>query len=285
MTRPYDPDGCETVQFANPLGELVTFRMRAGAVARMMPPVRNTTMPLPSRNGSRLLGSFHVERPVSIPVVAPGSLVDRDELRRWARVLDPTKGEGTLTVVDGPSPGRILRCVYDAGLDELEEHSGDLNLGTLVFRAAYPYWLDGVVQSKQVTQGAAVQTWFPFLPLVLGASDAFASFTITIAGDVQSWPTVTVVGPGQAIVCRNLTTGLSWTMSTTVLAAGSTLFVDHRPGRKSVTIDGTNAYPQLSADSALWALQPGSNRVELAVALTSPASIATFEWRNAWLAA
>lgn len=284
MTRPYQADGCETVEYANPAGETVRFRMTTGAKARMMPPVRVSTMPLPNRNGSRLLGAFHLERPVVIPVVAPGSTLDRDELRRWARVLDPTRGEGTLTVVDGSSPGRFLRCCYDAGLDELDEVSGSINTAALIFRAAYPYWLDALEQSRTVTQGSAVTTWFPFLPLILGASDAFAAFTITITGDVQSWPVVNVTGPGQQIVARNLTTGASWTLQTT-LAAGSQLVVDHRPGRKQVTIDGVNAYPNLTADSTLWPLVAGANRIELAVALTAPASIATFQWRNAWLAA
>jgi len=284
MARPYVHDGCETVEYRNPAGDVVTFRMTVGATVRMMPPVKVTTMPLPARNGSRLLGSFHLERPVAIPVVAPGSLTDRTELRRWARVLDPTKGEGTLTVVDGPSPGRYLRCVYDAGLDEMAEMSPDINSATLLFRAAYPYWLDAIEQTRTVTQGSAVTTWFPFLPLVLGASDAFAAFTIDITGDVESWPVVTVTGPGQQVVCRNLTTGRSWTVAAT-LAAAQMLTVDTRPGRKQVSIDGTNAYPNLTADSSLWPLVPGSNRVELAVALTDATSVASFTWRNVWLAA
>jgi hypothetical protein len=284
MTRPYESDGCETVAYQNPLGEIVTFRMAVGGSGRMMPPVKLSTMALPARNGSRFLGSAHAERAVAIPVVAPGVLTDRAELRRWARVLDPNKGEGTLTVIAGPSPGRYLRCAYDAGLDSMLEDSGDLNAATLLFRAAYPYWLDAAEQTRAVTQGASVTTWFPFLPLVLGASDAFAAFTITIAGDVESWPIVTVLGPGQQIVARNLTTGYSWTVTTT-LAAGSTLTVDTRPGKKQVSIDGTNAYSLLAPSSSLWPLVPGANRVELAIALTSPASVGTFAWRNAWLAA
>jgi hypothetical protein len=283
MTRPYEPDGCETLAYRNPAGDEVVFRMRIGSVARMMPPVKNTTVALPARDGSRLLGSFHLERPVAVPVVAPGTIEDRAELRRWGRVLDPNKGEGTLTVVAGPSPGRFLRCVYDAGLDDLTE-AASIGEAVLIFRAANPYWQDAMEQTTTVTQGAAVTYWFPFLPLILGASDAFAALTITVSGDVPSWPIITVLGPGQQVVARNLTTGKSWTIATT-LAAGSKLIADHRPGFKTVTIDGANGYPLLSADSSLWPLVPGPNRVELSVALTSPASVATFAWRNAWLAA
>jgi hypothetical protein len=283
MARPYEADGCETVAYRNPIGEEVTFRMRLGALARMMTPVAVTTMPLPAQHGARFLGAFHAERAVAVPVVAPGTIIDRDELRRWGRVLDPAKGEGTLTVVAGPSPGRYLRCAYDAGLDALTE-GAQMGEAVLLFRAAYPYWLDSLEQAATFTQGAAVTEWFPFLPLVLGASDAFAALTITVAGDVQSWPIVTVTGPGQQVTARNLTTGLEWTVQTT-LAADAVLTVDTRPGRKQVTIDGANAYPLLTADSSLWPLEPGPNRIELAMAFTSVDSVGTFAWRNAWLAA
>lgn len=283
--KPWSPwPGCETVEYRSVLGETVRFLMLAGAAGRMMPPVKLTTLPVPAGVGSRLLGAAHLERPVAIPVAFPGPITDREELRRWARVLDPTPGEGTLTVVDGSSPGRFLRCVYEAGLEELEEQLGNVNTGHLVFRAVWPYWLDGLEQSTSVTQGAGGLTWFPFLPLILGASDAFSTFTVNVTGDVPSWPVVTVVGPGSDVTAQNLTTAQSWKV-TGAIADGATLTVDTRPSFKRVSIDGVNAYPRLTPESVLWPLQPGQNRVQLSFALTSPSSSVTFAWRNAWLAA
>jgi hypothetical protein len=285
MAAPYVPDAvCEAMEFRNPAGETVRMIMRAGALGRMMPPIATTTLPVPSRNGSRWLGSAHLERIVDVPTVFPGTITDRTELRRWAHVLDPTLGEGTLTVVQGPSAGRYLRCTYDAGLEALSEERPDLNLGSLLFRAAWPYWLEAAESTVVVQQGSTVTKWFPFLPLVLGASDAFAAFTVTITGDVPSWPVVTVLGPGQEVTARNLTTGKSWNV-TGALADGSTLTVDTRPGFKSVTVDGTNAFARLAPGSSLWPLVPGPNRVEVSMALTTAASRASFAWRNQWLAA
>ncbi|HEV8163153.1 MAG TPA: hypothetical protein VGR74_01660, partial [Actinomycetota bacterium] len=120
MTHPWDPTACETMAFTNPAGETVTFLMLVGAKARMMPPVHVKTLGVPAGNGSRFLGAAHLERIVAVPVAVPGSVTDRDELRRWASVLDPTKGQGTLAVV-GAEAGRSLTCAYDAGLDDLEE--------------------------------------------------------------------------------------------------------------------------------------------------------------------
>jgi len=283
--KPWEPiPGCETLEWRSPLGETVRFRMLAGAAGRLMPPIQSTTLAVPATNGSRYLGSAHLERLVTVPLPVPGSLTDRSELRRWAAALDPTKGEGTLTVADGTSAGRFLRCVYDAGLDELEEEHPDFNTGALIFRAAWPYWLDGAEQSVSVTQGTTLTKWFPFLPLVLGASDAFASFVVTNGGDVPAWPVVTVTGPGTDVTVQNLTTGASWTVSG-ALAAGSKLIVDTRPSFKAVTVDGTNAFGRLTPTSQLWALAPGANRVQVSIALTSAASLAAFTWRNAWLSA
>lgn len=285
MAAPWQPwPGCETMEYRSIGGETVRFLMLSGVVGRMAPPAKVTTLPVPAGVGSRLLGSAHLERPVAVPVAFPGSISDRAELRRWARVLDPVPGEGTLTVVDGPHAGRFMRCVCEAGLDDLSEVRPDLNTGNLIFRAVYPYWLDGAEQSSTITQGTTGTTWFPFLPLVLGASDAFGVLTVTVAGDVPSWPVITVRGPGQEMTAQNLTTGESWTV-TGAIAAGALLTVDTRPGRKTVTIDGVNAYPRLTPTSQLWALQPGPNRVQLSFAITSPASSVTFAWRNAWLAA
>jgi hypothetical protein len=281
---PWTPTACETMEYRNPAGEIVRFLMLAGAAGRLMPPVKLTTLPVPLMNGSRFLGAAHLESIVSVPVAFPGTLTDRAELRRWARVLDPTKGEGTLAVVGGPSAGRQLRCCYDAGLDELEETFGATNLGTLLFRAAWPYWQAATEQQITVQQGSVVVRWFPFLPLVLGASDAFGTASVTNVGDVPAWPVFTVTGPGSEVRAENMTTGQAWQV-TGALAAGQQLVVDTRPGAKLVTIDGANAFPRLAAGSSLWPLLPGLNQVQIAIALTSTATIATMAWRDAWLSA
>jgi Phage tail protein len=282
--KPWEPIDCETLEYRSAAGDTVRVRMLAGVAGRMMPPIQTTTIPRPAGNGSRYLGSAHLERLVSVPIAFPGTLTDRAELRRWARVLDPTAGVGLLSVIGGPNPGRQLRCVYDSGFDALEESLPNFNEGSLVFRAAWPYWEDGTEQSVDVAQGATGLTWFPFLPLVLGASDAFAVFTITNVGDVEAWPIVTVTGPGQDATATNMTTGDSWTVSGAI-PAGSQLIVDHRPGRKAVTQDGANAFGRLAPGSSLWPLVPGANRIQVSLALTSSVSLASFGWRNQWLAA
>jgi Phage tail protein len=285
MSDPWTPDTyCETHEWRSALGETIRFVTRTEAQQRMMPPVTINTIRVPQAQGGRFRFARHEERLVTIPVVVPGPTAGRDELRRWARALDPLKGEGTLTVVQGAHAGRQIVCAYEAGLDTFAEEYPLLGLTTLGFRAADPYWQDAAEQSLVATIASTSYTWFPFLPLVLGASDVFAAVTITNTGDVAAWPVITAVGPGTELNVANTTTGESWDL-TGAINAGSTLVVDHRPGHKSARLDGVNVFGRLADDSVLWSLAPGANRISIGFGNATAASKITFAWRNRWLAA
>jgi hypothetical protein len=283
--NPWTPDpDCETHEWRSADGEVIRFETRTEAQQRMMPPVTIHTFRVPQTHGGRFRHARHDERLATIPVVLPGPTDGREELRRWARALDPVKGEGTLTVVQGDHAGRHLTCAYESGLETFSEEHAQLGLGVLAFRAADPYWQDGAESSVVAAIDSTAFTWFPFLPLVLGASDVFAQATITNLGDVAAWPIVTVTGPGTDFAAVNFTTGHEWRFTGSV-AAGSTLIVDTRPGHKSVRLDGANAFGRLADDSILWPLAPGPNSVSLAFAGATSESQVQFAWRNRWLSA
>lgn len=288
---PWEPDAnCETHEWRSALGETIRFVTRTNAKQRMMPPVTIFTIRVPQTQGASFRGARHDERIATIPVVAPGAQAGRDELRRWARALDPLKGEGTLTVVIGPYAGRQLVCAYEAGLDDLEEEWPLLALTTLAFHASDPYWQDGTETAAIANLNSTTYTWFPFAgswaaqPLILGASDVFAALTIANAGDVETWPVITVTGPGTDLHLTNSTTGKDLLLSGAI-AAGSVAVIDTRPGRKTVTIDGVNAFSRLSPASSLWPLEAGSNRVSIGFATATAQSSVRFAWRQRWLAA
>src|SRR5205085_91572 len=132
----------ETHEWRSAAGETIRFVTRTEAKQRIMPPVSILTVRVPQAQGGRFRGARHDERLATIPVVLPGPGDGRAELRRWAKALDPLKGEGTLTVVQGPWAGRQLVCAYEAGLDDFAEEYSLLGLTTLAFRAADPYWQD-----------------------------------------------------------------------------------------------------------------------------------------------
>jgi hypothetical protein len=289
--NPWTPDEvCETHEWRSALGDTIRFVTRVEAQQRMMPPVAITSLPVPQAQGARFRAARHLERLVTLPVVVPGPQAGRDELRRWAAALDPLKGEGTLTVIQGDWAGRQLVCVYEAGLDEYAEDEPLLGLTTLAFHASEPYWRDATESSLDATINTTDYTWFPFAgswaqnPLRLGASDIFAAVTITNTGDVDTWPVLSILGPGQELNVTNETTGLHWQITGTI-AAGSIVEVDTRPGHKTVRIDGTNAFSRLTADSVLWPLKPGPNRIAIGFAAATEGSDVSFTWRNRWLAA
>lgn len=285
MSAPWVPDTyCETHEWRSATGDTIRFVTRTEARQRIMPPVTIYTVRVPQAQGGRFRHARHDERLVTIPVVVPGPIEGRDELRRWARALDPLKGEGTLTVVQGDHAGRQIVCAYEAGLDDLVEEWPLLGLTTLAFHAADPYWQDATESTLVATINSTAFTWFPFLPLVLGASDVFASATITNPGDVDAWPIVTVVGPGTDLTLTNLTTGMVWHL-TGAVAAGATVVVDTRPGHKSARVDGVNVFGRLTDDSTLWPLEPGPNRISIGFAGGTAASRVTFTWRSKWLSA
>lgn len=288
---PWVPDvDCETHEWRSSSGETIRFVTRTEAQQRMMPPVTVHTIRVPQAQGGRFRLARHDERLVTIPVVVPGPQDGRDELRRWARALDPLKGEGTLTVVQGDHAGRQIVCVYETGLEELSEEWPLLGLTTLGFRAADPYWQDASESSLAATLGMTTYQWFPFAgtwvaqPLILGTSDVFAAVTINNLGDVDAWPIVTTTGPGTDLTLTNQTTGDRWQIAG-VIAAGSTAIVDTRPGHKTARVDGVNVFGRLSDDSTLWPLAPGPNRISIGFATASAQSRVAFAWRNRWLSA
>jgi hypothetical protein len=283
---PWEPDlDCETHEWRSPDGETIRFVTRTEATQRFMPPVAIHTVKVPQAAGGRFRSARHDERLVTLPVVLPGPATGREELRRWARALDPMKGEGTLTVVQGDYAGRQLACVYEGGLDSYAEEYAELGLTTLGFRAAEPYWLDGVESSVTTTLNQTANTWFPFLPLILGeAVNAFSTVTVTNSGDVDAWPVVTAIGPGTVVTLTNLTTGLMWSAVGNI-GDGSSLVVDTRPGHKTVRLDGTNAFSWLTDESVLWPLVPGPNRISIGFGNATTASSVSFAWRNRWLSA
>jgi len=286
MTMAWVPDeDCETHEWRSAAGETIRFVTRIEAQQRFMPPVSLRTVAVPQTQGARFRGARHDERLVTLPVVFPGPTDGRDEIRRWARALDPVKGEGTLTVVQGAHPGRQLVCAYEAGLDEFAEEFAMLGLGTLAFHAADPYWQDATEHSDTATVDSTTRTWFPFPPLVLGASDVFAELTLTNDGDVDAWPIVTAYGPGTDLTATNETTGQSWTLTGDVQLDITPVVVDHRPGHKSVTYKDESLFGRLTDTSVLWPIVPGVNRISIGFASADTNSSVSFTWRNRWLSA
>lgn len=280
----------EVVEWLDVDGEASTLSVEWDADGRFMPPMRRVEEQVPLQAGARLRSVRHAGRDVMLMlwIDAASETALRTEIRELLFKLDATRGDGRLRVTAPGGDQRELTCRYVAGLEmpEVEgQWSGpELQLARAVFRATDPYWYDVSTVSATYTTGTPA-TFFPFFPLRLSASEVFADATLDNSGDVETWPTWTIVGPASSIVLRNLTTGKVLSLSTT-LTAGESVSIDTRPGVKTVLRqDGTNLFSSLSATSSLWPLQRGTNAIRAEMSGATAASSVTVNYRRRYLSA
>jgi hypothetical protein len=125
------------------------------------------------------------------------------------------------------------------------------------------YWRDVTEQviSRGYSPGASYLAPYPRV----SSGQVFGDQAITNDGDIEAWPTWTVVGPLEQFTATNLTTGQTFTL-TTSLAAGQTVTITTlRPtvrGPNGDNLAGGLNWPQ----AYLWPLLPGDNRVSFAAA-------------------
>lgn len=220
-------------------------------------------------------------RLVVLPIGVIGSSNDDmlDKLEDLAQVFDPQIGEGTLAFTRG-GVTRNLTCVYAGGLDKHKQDGVNQAKVNISFIASDPFWAADSATADTYEAAGGAATFFPFFPLTLSSSTIFASPTIIINGDVETWPVWTITGPGTNPVLKNLTTGKTTSLTITLLA-GETLEIDTRPFIKTITKnDGSNQFSTLSATSSIWSLQKGTNSVQLELSGTtgdSQVAISYFE--------
>lgn len=280
----------ETVEWIDPDGASTTLRALYAVKGRFAPPARRQEDGVPEQPGSRLRTVLHDTREFVIPVLVHGAtdIALRVSLRALALAMDPVRGDGRLRVTGPAGDQREITCRVTAGLD-LDERLGDTatptdQIATIVFRAVDPYWYATSDTVVDYTFAGTVATFFPIFPIRLSSSEVFADATVSNTGDVDSWPVWVVTGPGSTINLRNLTTGLTITLSTTALAAGEYLTIDTRPGAKTVTRqDGSSLFSDLSTSTALWSLAQGSNAVRIEMGGANSASTVRLSYRPRYL--
>lgn len=259
-----------------------------GTQGRFMPPFRFVENEVPLQPGARLRTVKTLPREVDIPLLfkAASETALRTLVRDYLHRFNPGRGDGKLRVTAPGGDQRELNCRYAGGMQLVEagEKFGFRQRMVLTFRAFDPYWYATSDTTDTYTTGTPA-TFFPFFPLRLTSSTIFASPTINNTGDVECWPVWTITGPGSSIALRNLTTDKLISLSTT-LAAGETITIDTRPGKKTVTKnDGTNLYGDLSSDSELWPLERGNNSVQIEMSSATSASQVVISYRLRYLGA
>jgi hypothetical protein len=270
-----DATGNET-----PLSNSPNFEILVGPTGRFMPPVDLVEQQVPFQPGTRLKQAYVKSRDIDLPLGITGvSKSDlRTQIRNLLNMFNPLAGDGQLKIIAEDGSQRLITCRYSSGL-EIQETGLSWQSVIIVLKAFDPYWYDPNPIVQTFTVGTPA-TFFPMLPMRLTSSTVFADTTIANNGDVESWPTWIITGPGDTIYIRNLTTGEFININYT-LAPGDTITIDTRPGKKTVTFgDGTNLYPNMSSDSSLWALQAGNNQVRIEMQNSQVTSNVQLSYQN-----
>lgn len=174
---------------------------------------------------------------------------------------------------------RELTCRYAGGGDAVAgfDEAGYLQRWVtvpLVFKALWPYWRDPAASTA--THGPEV-----FDDGRLAGSNLV---TVTNAGDVETYPEITVTGYAEGIEAMSLTTGQVWRCRR-VLATTDVLHIDTDPRSFGVYLNGVADYTTMDSLSEFWPLEPGENVLLFrGNTATGAEPIGSFEvrWRPQW---
>lgn len=120
----------------------------------------------------------------------------------------------------------------------------------------------------------------PFVVPVTLAASSGSSKTVTNAGTVEAWPTITFAGPLTNPVLSNTTVGFYFGLTQT-LASGDVVVASMRD-HTCVLNTSTNNIANKKVNSEWWWLAPGANTVTLGTSNSSDAGSVLLSWRSAY---
>jgi phage-related protein len=260
--------------FTNPNGlsinltDNVNLYTLVGMDGELMPPFGFQEKTSPLISGSVVTAIYVTPRTLAWPVIIRD--VDREALVERIRgilsILNPQLGDGQLLVTHGSKTGRLLNCRYRSGLPALNESQGVTTVrAVLNFYATDPFGYAPSSSQLTAQQNFAPPSFFPVLPITLATSAMETTAALENNGDVPAYPVITILGPSTSVIITNTTTGKKVEIATSIQAA-ETITIDTRPRTRSVRDqNGVNRFSLLTADSSMWALEIGTNNVEIEI--------------------
>ncbi|QLE71113.1 phage tail family protein [Streptomyces rectiverticillatus] len=247
--------------------------MQAGATGLDMPPFEIHSDVSPNLDGSSFRDARVAAREIMIPVYLYG--VDRYTLRELKRnlirALNPRNGACVLKIQEAGQPPRYLTCYYKGGAEGNEgaDSAGFrwMRYGIQLTAMDPYYWTDDFHVAEWVFGRGSpfLGSATPIFPLKLSeglvSSDAFP---VLNPGDTDAWPVWEIRGPVRAFKFTHATRSFGITSEPTsdLIPGGRTLTIDTRPGVKTLRLDdGTNFWPKLDANPALWPLPFGRSTI------------------------
>jgi hypothetical protein len=271
----------EQISWISPINEETIFTVQdwidvSGWSGFNMADFQHIEDPIPFEDGSFYRRSKTLPRELDLDFIVWG--VDRSDLFQRIRNLTHSfniyRGIGKIRFVSPDGLDRYIYCLYKDGMQGSEGKEGGVcwRKMALTFRAFDPYFY-GAETTNVFQLDQNPPKWFPFFPLNLGGDAVSSQIQINYDGDVKTFPTWTIHGPGDNPKLVNQTTGEVLTINNITLTSSQTITIDTK-ARKIILDDNINLLPSLAWGSTFWTLEPGMNQVKIEMAnATSVSSI------------
>lgn len=204
-----------------------------------------------------------------------------DAMRAMCRSI--RRADGTLQWTPSGGTARQLTVRLFQPLS-IQSQAGPIKTFQITLASAASYVTD-VAQNSQNTANLATASGsfvIPFTFPVSFGSSATGLASLTVGGDIETYPVVRIFGQCASPKIVNFTTGQS--VSLPGLSIGTGQFVDVDMLNQTVKLNGvTSVISNLDVvNSTFWSLPVGANSVKLIASGFDSNAKATITWANAW---
>jgi hypothetical protein len=242
---------------------------------------QNTIESLIAFDGAALTNRRRDTQSLIVPMFVRDAIRAQAKIETLATLLD--NGPGQLEYADGVNTRYLKNVIYDGGLggDLTDAPVSTWRKVNVMLLALDPWWY-GPANS----QALAVATPTAFDAAISFDSvlpfDGGAAVGVSIVGDAEAFPVITVTGPVTTLTVG--ASGLLWSVANPLLAS-DTLIVDHRPGSRGPRLNGGPVdWSLLSEASRLWTLAKGVTSVISGTTGSTGATSISMAWDPRYLA-
>lgn len=250
---------------------------RKGPIGLQAPPPTNIIDDYTSFDGGVLVNRRRGVRGFVLPIYLKHATRVQTLMSQLATIL---QGPGKLQYSDGTDTRELRQVIYEAGIDGSGTANKLQRLLAVSMLALDPWWY-GPANSQALSTAAATAfdaaiSFDAAIPF-----DGGAAVGVTVVGDTDAYPVITVQGPATSLV--GTCNGLTWALAVT-LGASDVLVVDHRPGSRGPRLNGGGVdWSLLIEASRLWTLPAGVASVIVGIAGTSGATSIVMSWEPRYL--
>lgn len=245
---------------------------------------RHSTTKLAGVRGSQYNQSLQDVRAVNIEWeimkdTLANYIIERDDI---FEAFNPDDGEGTLTIVRNNTESFTLTCIPNATPRVPERAAAFPQARAQVQLIANDPTILSLTEhsSGAITAPSGGGFTFPATFDIIFEQTASGSVTVQNAGNIDTYPVITLTDDLTNPIVRNATTGEFFQLNY-VSSVGDVIVIDMKAG--SVILNGdTNLIQDIVTGSEFWPLVPGSNQIIISTGATTNTGTMSFTWNDAW---